>query len=131
MARRHEALEQRSRRILISRWPIGPLAVHLIYADMPSAQDKAAIARQLVGRNGTARERSHVENLALTTQGQSDKALEMALGHLESWPRDAMMMSLPLGAFGLFAFSEWPTMTRRGSICPSGTPNITMTIGRS
>ena len=79
--------------------------MHLIYGDMPSAQEKAAVARGLVERNGTAREKSHVEILALTTQGQSARALEMALGHLESWPRDALIMSLPLGAFGLFAFS--------------------------
>ncbi len=79
--------------------------MHLIYGDMPLAQEKAAMARQLVERNGTAREKSHVEILALTTQGQSVKALEMALGHLENWPRDALIMSLPLGAFGLFAFS--------------------------
>jgi hypothetical protein len=79
--------------------------LHLIYAEMPSAQEKAAVARQLVERNGTPREKSHVEILALTTQGQSAKALEIALGHLETWPRDAIIMSLPLGAFGLFAFS--------------------------
>src|SRR3990170_125629 len=79
--------------------------LHLIYADMPSAQEKAATARQLIERKGTAREKSHVEILALTTQGQSAKALDVALGHLESWPRDAIVMSLPLGAFGLFAFS--------------------------
>jgi hypothetical protein len=79
--------------------------VHLIYGEMPSAQEKAAVARRLVERNGTAREKSHVEVLALTTEGQSAKALEMALGHIESWPRDALILSLPLGAFGLFAFS--------------------------
>jgi hypothetical protein len=79
--------------------------MHLIYGEMPSAQEKAAVARKLVGRNGTAREKSHVEILALTTEGQSAKALEMALGHLDSWPRDALILSLPLGAFGLFAFS--------------------------
>jgi tetratricopeptide (TPR) repeat protein len=79
--------------------------MHLIYAEMPAAQEKAAAARRLTERNGTAREKSHVEILALTTEGQSARALEMTLAHLESWPRDALMMSLPLGAFGLFAFS--------------------------
>jgi hypothetical protein len=79
--------------------------MHLIYGEMPSAQEKAAVARKLVGLNGTAREKGHVEILALTTEGQSAKALEMALGHLDSWPRDALILSLPLGAFGLFAFS--------------------------
>ena len=33
------------------------------------------------------------------------KALELALDHLDRWPREALIMSLPLGAFGLFAFS--------------------------
>ena len=79
--------------------------MHLIYGEMPSAQENAAVARRLVARSGTARERSHVEVLALTTEGQSARALEMALGHLDSWPRDALILSLPLGAFGLFAFS--------------------------
>ena len=79
--------------------------MHLIYGEMPAAQEQAATARKLVARSGTAREKSHVEILALTTEGQSAKALEMALGHLDSWPRDALILSLPLGAFGLFAFS--------------------------
>jgi hypothetical protein len=79
--------------------------IHLIYGELPSAQEKAAVARKLVTRSGTAREKSHVEILALTTEGQPVKALEMALGHLDSWPRDALVLSLPLGAFGLFAFS--------------------------
>ena len=79
--------------------------VHLIYAEMQQARDKAAIARRLVARNGSAREQSHVEILALTTEGQPVKALDMTLKHLESWPRDAVILSLPLGAFGLYAFS--------------------------
>jgi len=78
---------------------------HLIYAEMQPAREKAATARQLVAKNGTAREKNHVEILALTTEGQPVKALEMTLAHLQHWPRDALIMSLPLGAFGLFAFS--------------------------
>jgi hypothetical protein len=42
--------------------------MHLLYAEMPAAQEKAALARQLVERRGTAREKGHVEILALTTQ---------------------------------------------------------------
>src|ERR1700732_1861573 len=72
---------------------------------MEQARDKAAMARKLVAQNGTAREKSHVEILALTTEGQPVKALNMTLAHLEQWPRDAVILSLPLGAFGLFAFS--------------------------
>jgi hypothetical protein len=79
--------------------------VHLIYAEMQPAREKAATARTLVARNGSEREKSHVEILALTTEGQPVKALELALAHLDRWPRDALILSLPLGAFGLFAFS--------------------------
>ena len=78
---------------------------HLIYAELPAAQEKAAAARRLAAANATAREKSHVEILALTTEGQPAQALENTLAHLASWPRDALIMSLPLGAFGLFAFS--------------------------
>jgi len=78
---------------------------HLIYAEVQPAREKAATARTLVARNGSEREKSHVEILALTAEGQPVKALELALTHLDRWPRDAMILSLPLGAFGLFAFS--------------------------
>src|SRR6202166_2828659 len=66
---------------------------HLIYAEMEQARDKVAMARKLVAQNGTAREKSHVEILALTTEGQPVKALNMTLKHLEQWPRDAMILS--------------------------------------
>jgi hypothetical protein len=71
--------------------------MHLICGEMPSAQEKAAVARKLVERNGTAREKGHVEILALTTEGQSARALEMTLGHLESWPRDALILAAARG----------------------------------
>ena len=70
-----------------------------------ASKAKAATARELVARNGSDREKSHVEVLALGMRGQPAKSLERALAHLDSWPRDAVIMSLPLGAFGLFAFS--------------------------
>lgn len=79
--------------------------MHFIYADARAAQAKAVTARELVARNGTAREKSHVETLALGMEGQSARSLTLALEHLDAWPRDAMVMVLPLGAFGLYAFS--------------------------
>jgi hypothetical protein len=79
--------------------------MYFIYADGRAAQAKAATARELVARNGTAREKSHVETLALGMEGQSAKSLASTLAHLEEWPRDAIILSLPLGAFGLYAFS--------------------------
>ncbi len=69
------------------------------------AQDHMAQAQTLAQRWGDARERSHVEILACSIAGQSARALELALAHLETWPRDALILSLPMGAFGLYAFS--------------------------
>ncbi len=79
--------------------------VHATYAEGQAAKALAATARELAARNATPREQSHVETLAQVIDGQPAKALEFALAHLEQWPRDAIVMSLPLGAFGLFAFS--------------------------
>jgi Tfp pilus assembly protein PilF len=79
--------------------------VHSFYQQGEAARKEAAAARDLVTRNGTEREKSHVETLALAAEGQLPAALSSALKHLESWPRDAVVLSLPLGAFGLFAFS--------------------------
>ena len=78
---------------------------HFIYAEVKAAQTEAAVARDLVARNGTAREKSHVETLALGMEGQAAKSLSVALAHLDEWPRDAMIFVLPMGAFGLYAFS--------------------------
>jgi hypothetical protein len=72
---------------------------HFIYADVKAAQAKVAKARELVARNGTAREKGHVETLALGMEGQSAKSLSLALAHLDEWPRDAMIMILPRGFF--------------------------------
>jgi len=79
--------------------------VHSFYQQGEAARKEAAVARELVARRGTEREKGHVETLALAVEGQLPAALASALKHLESWPRDAVVLSLPLGAFGLFAFS--------------------------
>ncbi len=79
--------------------------LHAIRAEPAEARARIAAAAEIVARAGTERERSHVEVLSLAINGQSARALERALAHAESWPRDALILSLPLGAFGLFAFS--------------------------
>jgi len=70
---------------------------------------KAAIARAAAlaekNDNTTARERSHVNVLQLAITGQSARALTAAREHLERWPCDILIFSLPMGAFGLLAFS--------------------------
>jgi len=79
--------------------------IHSFYQQGDAARKEAAAARAMVAQRGTDREKSHVETLALAVEGQLPAALSAALKHLESWPRDAVVLSLPLGAFGLFAFS--------------------------
>jgi hypothetical protein len=79
--------------------------LHTFYQQGEMARAKAATAREIVARHGTPRERSHVETLALAIEGRGDAAIASVLNHLQESPRDAVVLSLPLGAFGLFAFS--------------------------
>jgi hypothetical protein len=79
--------------------------VHAIYGEGAPARAAAATARRLVAQRGTEREASHVEAMALAVEGQAAKALRHALTHLDRWPRDASVLSLLLGAYGLLAFS--------------------------
>ncbi len=79
--------------------------LHAIRSELAKAKARIAAAEEIVARNGSERERSHVEILRLAIEGQSAKALERALAHADAWPRDVVILSLPLGAFGLFAFS--------------------------
>jgi hypothetical protein len=79
--------------------------LHAIRAELTDARARIATATEVASKNGTERERSHVEILSLAINGQGAKAIEKTLTHLDTWPRDAVIFSLPLGAFGLFAFS--------------------------
>ncbi len=79
--------------------------LHAIRAEPTLARERIGMARTLVVRNGTEREKSHVAVLAHAIEGRAKEALGATLAHCENWPRDAMILSLPLGAFGLFAFS--------------------------
>lgn len=79
--------------------------VHAFYQQGDLARGKAALARELVAKRGTERERAHVETLALAIEGRLPEAIASTLKHIDEWPRDALVLSLPLGAFGLFAFS--------------------------
>ena len=72
---------------------------------MDAARARIAEAQTRVAARGTERERSHVAIVAQALGGQSAQALTGALAHLEAWPRDAVIFSMPLGAFGLLAFS--------------------------
>ncbi len=78
--------------------------VHQLNMEFSEARAKAARARQLAA-TATRRERQHVEITAAAIEGQPGAALTGAEQHLDEFPRDALVLSLLLGAFGLYAFS--------------------------
>jgi hypothetical protein len=82
--------------------------LHGLRAEFVEARHKISEAERLVDRRGDERERRHIEVLSRALNGQPKKALDQALAHLDQWPRDTLILSLPLGAFGLFAFSGAP-----------------------
>lgn len=78
---------------------------HAVRAEVTQAKARIAKAVELAQVNGTERERNHVQILSLVINGQPAKALAGALEHTDRWPNDIVILALPLGAFGLFAFS--------------------------
>jgi tetratricopeptide (TPR) repeat protein len=78
--------------------------VHQLNMEFTEARTKAAQARQLAAAV-TRRERRHVEITAAAIEGRPGVALTGAEQHLDEFPRDALVLSLLLGAFGLYAFS--------------------------
>jgi hypothetical protein len=78
---------------------------HAVRARLPEAKACIAAAGDIAARRGDERERSHVQALSAAIHGKSKAALALALDHIRTWPRDVLVFSLPLGAFGLFAFS--------------------------
>jgi hypothetical protein len=78
--------------------------VHGIFGEAAEARAKAAHARSLAA-NATQREQQHAAIIAFIFEGQAAAALSGAEQHLQDFPRDALILSLLLGAFGLYAFS--------------------------
>lgn len=77
---------------------------HQIYSRIAEARASIARARALVP-GASPREQAHLHILGLVIDGQPGKALQALLPHLETFPRDALPLSLALGAFGLYGFS--------------------------
>ena len=73
-------------------------------ARLDEARAAAARARLLTGP-ATAREVSHIALLGGLVEGQASAVLDALPAHLDAWPADALVLSLALGAFGLYAFS--------------------------
>jgi hypothetical protein len=78
--------------------------IHQMNMEVTEARAKAAHARQLAA-TASERERQHVEIMAAAIEGKPKIALTRAEQHLDRYPRDALVLSLLLGAFGLYAFS--------------------------
>ena len=68
------------------------------------ARAGAARARSLVG-GLTARERGHVETIARAIDGDAAGALAAVVEHCGTYPRDALVLQLNFGAFGLISFA--------------------------
>ena len=83
---------------------IGRARVHQLNMQGTEARARAAKARQLAAAT-SPRERRHIEIIASVIEGQAKQAIAGAEHHLEEYPRDAQVLSLLLGAFGLYAFS--------------------------
>lgn len=73
--------------------------------DHTGARTQVSQAVGLVAKNGTPREQSHVNVIRLMIEGPTPEVIPAALAHVDEWPRDALILSFLLGAFGLLAFS--------------------------
>jgi tetratricopeptide (TPR) repeat protein len=75
-----------------------------VQARVAEAKEAAAMARGLSVRV-SAREARHIETVALLIDGKSKEAMAMLEEHVAEYPRDALVLSLALGVFGLLGFS--------------------------
>lgn len=71
---------------------------------VPEAQNAVRAAAAL-SESGTDRERSHVAVLERLVTGDSRGALNALMYHVSQWPRDALILSLTVGVYGLLGFS--------------------------
>ena len=74
---------------------------------MDEARRAAARASSCVA-GASERERRHVEAIALAINGESARAMAAVEAHARDYPRDALVLSLVLGVYGLIAFSGRP-----------------------
>src|ERR1043165_8040081 len=74
-----------------------------VQARIPDAKEAAARPRGLADRV-TARERRHIDTIALGIDGLGAQAMARLEAHVADYPRDALALSPGLGGFGLFGF---------------------------
>ena len=78
-----------------------------LHGGMDEARAAAVRARACVA-GATEREQRHVEAVALAINGESRRAMVAVEAHVRDFPRDALVLSLVLGVYGLIAFSGRP-----------------------
>ena len=72
--------------------------------DVAAARANAARGRALLD-GVTARERGHAETIACAIDGDAAGALTAVAAHCADFPRDALVLQLNFGAFGLISFA--------------------------
>jgi hypothetical protein len=75
-----------------------------VQACIAEAKAAAAEARSLASRI-TLREARHIETIAQAIDGNGPRAMALVEEHIADHPRDAMVLGLALGVFGLLGFS--------------------------
>jgi hypothetical protein len=83
---------------------IGLARTRQIFGRLDEARAAGAAARRLAG-GVSRRERQHVEAIGTLVDGNASGALAAVRAHMAEFPRDALVLSLAVGAFGLIAFS--------------------------
>ncbi len=86
---------------------IGRARLHQLNMEGGKARAMAAKATELAA-GATPREIRHVEIMAAVIESKPKLAVSGAEAHLDEYPRDAQVLSMLLGAFGLYAFSGRP-----------------------
>jgi tetratricopeptide (TPR) repeat protein len=86
---------------------IGLARTHQVHGRIPEAQAAGARARTLAA-GLSRRERQHVAAIGTLLDGDARGALAAVRAHVAEFPRDALVLSLAVGAFGLIAFSGRP-----------------------
>jgi hypothetical protein len=86
---------------------IGKARAHQLSGDLPAMRDSLAAAQALSGE-GSARDVSHIEVFHRLFTGQSTAALAAIRAHVDTWPRDALVLSLAANQGGLIGMSGLP-----------------------
>ena len=82
--------------------------IHQMNMEITEARAMAAQARQLAAAASRARTAGMSRSWPRRSRASRRRPLSGAEQHLEEYPRDALILSLLLGAFGLYAFSGRP-----------------------